>query len=189
MALVKTNTIALGYASNCTFCRDASLENFESLNEQVGLSGIVLIVFTLAAIESVLAGNPNRSVRHSDASGLGTFHRGCGETSTLGVSNIDVCFRSRWIGDLSLLALDHRIRSSTQFCERPTGLTGDILSIRVQFTYPILCYSSDCRVEYDQTIKAAFRKNLANFPIHVDLSDGQSRDVQLKFCSYHNIIN
>lgn len=73
-------------------------------------------------------------------------------------------------------------------CERATGLTGDIFAIRVQFTYPVLCYSSSCRQEYDQTIRTAFRKSRQGFPIHVELTDGQSRDVELKFCSFHTII-
>lgn len=181
---VKTKTIAMGFASDCSMCRNGYLGNLKSVDEQVRLISFFVdfdwssksFFFFSWRCKRVFTEVKFISIRHFSLRLLPKHDEPFQRTSSF--SFLVEVF------DAFLLIF---FRSFS--CERPTSLFGDIFSLRVQYTYPILCYSNACRLQYDQTVKIAFRNNLQPLSIHVNLTDGQNRDVQLKFCSFHTIVN
>jgi hypothetical protein len=76
---------------------------------------------------------------------------------------------------------------STVTREEATGLFGDSFTTRHMMKCPPLCNEPACEQRYLNTIQNAIRKRNHRITVIISFTNGQTRHVQLAFCSFASI--
>ena len=72
-------------------------------------------------------------------------------------------------------------------CEAATGLFGDLFSTRYLMKYPPLCNNPSCEQRYLKKIENYIRKRHHRITVIMSFTNGETRRVQLAFCSFASI--